>query len=210
MSDISLAATVSRIWNEIEGGYIYDDSRLNPTLIRGKVLVERAKLLTTLYMSYPFAIPDLYYQRCCFDIVCKQVCDSPMVETVATIPNIIGALGARSIKYVGGADGKSPYERTNGFGNTGSYSIFAKKKKASYHILGHNTAIFENLPEGVKKGMIIGLFADPFACECLEDENSIYIPADHVSDIEKAVKLELSGFLLQRKIDKRNNANSDN
>jgi hypothetical protein len=56
--------------------------------------------------------------------------------------------------------------------------------------------------------MVKGIFADPFACGCPEDD--VFVPADHIDEIEQQIKVDLSTFLIQRRIDKMNNTNSDN
>lgn len=202
-----LDAVVSRIWNELDGGWLFDDSRLSPILIRDKVLVERAKMLNDLYLSWAGPLPMQYYNECCLDIECLPVCDSPVSSEVAMLPSQI--ISSNGIRYIGSPDYSRSFSRSQTITQKQeSYLLAPAKKKDATYILGQDKITFFDLPAGITKVLVVALWADPLACKCKDDQ--IFIPAEKISDLEKAVKLELSGFLLQRKVDKRNNTQADN
>lgn len=202
-----LDAVVSRIWNELDGGWLFDDSRLSPILIRDKVLVERAKLINDMFMSWPGPLPMQYFNECCLEIECKQVCDSPVSSEVAMLPSQI--ITHRGIRYVGSPDYMKPFSKAQSFAqNDENYLLAPAKKKDPTYIEGQDKLTFFDLPVGTNKILVIALWSDPLACGCKDDQ--IFIPSEKISELEKMVKLELSGFLLQRKVDKRNNTQADN
>lgn len=207
----SIKATVSRIWNEIEGGWIYDDSRLNRTLVRDKVLVIRAELLGQLFKTTLGQMPLIYYQSCCFDIHCEPFCaGSPLTVWRGKIPSTIGMGGKAAIRYLGTVDFQQAFEqRFVVSANKGDYSLFGTYSQPQpYYLLEGNQVTVYDAPAGVTKLVVQLVAANPFECPECEEEN-VYVPADHLQEIEKRVKLDLSGFLIQRKIDKRNNTNAD-
>lgn len=207
----SIDAVVSRIWHEIEGEFVFDDSRVNTDIVRDKVLVERAKMLRQLYFRASSGIPSIYYQDCCFEIRCQAICGPLSKEYRATIPGLISGLADKAIKYIGSVDGATPFDYVNTITPVHSYTLTGNKNKpTSYTTINYNELRFQNLPRGMTKGRIVGIFSNPFECDCIEGDKNIFIGADMLSDLEKSVKLELQGFVLGRKIDKRNNTAPDN
>ena len=210
MSFESLSALTSRVWNEVNLGYTYDDSRFNVTIVRDEILTMRAKLIAEVYKSV--SIPAIYYQRCCVQLSCKPVCNSPISEWTADIPSLLGTLGARGLSYVGSPDGSNPIEyKPYVVANlkNSSYLPYPKQQEATpfFTVMKDELTVF-NKPAGLTNLAIIGVFANPYHCEC-ELDSDILIPADHIPDLIKAVLFSLSGYLIEKKIDKRNNTTPD-
>jgi hypothetical protein len=205
----SLEAVTSRIWHELEGGWIYDDSRFHREIVRDKVLTARADLLAE-YFAKGGVIHPQHYSECCFDIECRNVCDSPIQEQTIPAPPIIGGLLAfRSIKYLGSADRRIPFEQRQSFQDVGgSYLLSGTPPKRPYFVHLQNRFHLYDVPAGMTTVRLVAIFANPLECNC--SESDIFVPVDYLDKIEKKVKLDLSGFLLQRKIDKRNNAVPEN
>lgn len=216
MSFNSINAIASRIFNEIEGGWIYDNSRINIRMLEDKVHATRAKLLGERYGKKIGAIPGQYYALCCIDFVCVDACDNPEsgVKILrATIPPLIGSIGRKAIRYIGTVDRKTSFEWRSSYeaNDYTSFLPFASTRKDPYVLITGDKADLYNPPTyNLKKAVIIGIFGDPTACGDCEDKDKRYnIPEDHISDIEKYVKADIAGLLLQRRVDKINNANPD-
>lgn len=212
MSFQSLEAVVSRLMGESKA--VYDDSRLNKRLIRSKVLVARAGILSKYLRQQLGTIPGQYYNECCFEVKCEPVCPGAPINVYrGKIPAILGQLGKKGIKYLGTVDGKHPFEQKDSSSEDKSdYTKslgFTCSTNAPYYVLTGNKATVYDRPTIDNSILLIkGIFEDPYACGCPEDE--IFIPADHIDEIEQQIKYDLSSYLLQRKIDKMNNANTDN
>jgi hypothetical protein len=207
----SLEATASRIMNEMES--VFDDPRLNYKLVKDKVLVSRAAVLTKYLSNYPGEIPGQYYNECCIPITCEPICEgAPISINRAKLPSTPGMLGKRAYVFVGTVDGKVSFDHRNSVVNDyedytpiGTYDA----SKDPYYVLVGNTADLYNLPTPNMKTLLVrGVFSDPLSCKCPEDR--IFVPEDHIDEIEQFIKKDLASFLIQRRIDKMNNANTDN
>jgi hypothetical protein len=210
----SLHAISSRIWEEIQGGWIYDDERINLKLIRDKIHVARAKLLGE-YMRKALAVNSAFYQQCCVDVKCEKLCaDAPnaATELVVEIPALIGSVNHRGVKYLGTIDRKVSFERRDSFEDFTSHIPFSGPPSPYYVLLDNNKAIIKNAPTpNPKKMIVVALFNDPLACdECTIDGPYPVPGGEMIKDIEQMVMMDLSNFLLRRKIDKQHNANPDN
>jgi hypothetical protein len=189
---------------------IYDDARLNKRLVRDKVLVARANILSKYLSKQLGSIDGSYYNQCCFEVSCQPVCPgAPVTVLRGTIPAVLGQLGKRAIKYLGTVDGKTPFERRDeSYTDMKSYvPMGCGGKDPYYNLTGAKVDVFDPPTDNTTNLMIRAVFADPFACGCPEDD--IFVPADHIDEIEQQIKIDLSTFLMQRRIDKMNNANSD-
>lgn len=208
--ELSIDAVVSRIWNEIEGGYVIDDSRINIELVKDKVWVARANLLNEMYFSRNIAVPSMYYQECCFDIECVSVCSPFVKELEATIPALANGSAEKAIKFVGSDDLKMYFGYTQSIMQTANYTLVnAGRMNPTFTVLNMNRLRFKNVPPGMKKGRINAVFSNPFACKCEDATSDIVIGSDMLQKLEATVKLELGNFILNRKIDKRNNTSSN-
>ena len=210
MSFQSLKAVASRLLNEMMA--VYDDTRLNRSLVIDKILVARADILAKYLARHMGAIPGQYYNECCFEIACEPVCPgSPVTVWRGKIPEVLAQLGKRAIRYLGTVDGKHAFEWKDDASQVGEdYTMFVGcNKNNPYFTLTGNKATVYNRPTINNTILYIkGVFADPYACGCPEDD--IFVPADHIDEIEQHIKVDLSTFLIQRKIDKMNNAQTDN
>lgn len=189
---------------------VYDDPRLNKRLVRDKVLVARASVLAKYLMRNIGKIDGSYYNKCCFDVKCEPVCPGAPINVLrGKIPAILGTLGTRAIKYIGTVDGKVSFERKDEqLTDLVDYVPYGCSKKNPYYVLtGNKVDVFDVPTDNTTILMITAVFADPFACGCPEDE--IFVPADHIDEIEQQIKIDLSTFLMQRRIDKMNNTNTD-
>lgn len=208
MSDTNTLQTViDQVLFEIEGGFIIDESLSNPDFIRDIVLNERAALISELYIYS--SIPKIYMQRCCINLSCESVCGSKITEWQSKIPSMFGSLDNAGFHYVGPPDYSQNFEYKRSLGLTGSYSI-VKNKKPFYSIVNGNTMVVKNKPDGLKRILIEGVFADPFSCECLDNASTIIVPGDKVAELTKRVMFKLSGFMIQKKLDKRNDTAYNN
>ena len=74
-----------------------------------------------------------------------------------------------------------------------------------------NFAVLKNLPTpNPKKLLLIALLSNPLECNECEEDSPYPVPGgEFLSDIERQVMMDLSGFLVQRRIDKIHNANPD-
>ena len=208
MSFQSLDAVTSRLMNDLE--QVYDDARLNKRLVRDKVLVARANILSKYLARQLGSIDGSYYNQCCFTVSCQPVCPgAPVTVLRGKIPAILGQLGKRAIKYLGTADGKTPFERRDeSYTEMESYvPNSCGKTDPYYNLIGDKVDVFDPPTTNTTILMIRAVFADPYACGCPGDD--IFVPADHIDEIEQQIKIDLSTFLLQRRIDKMNNSNSD-
>ncbi len=210
MSFLSLSAVVSRVWNELNTGYTTDDSRFNTSIIQDEILAVRAKLIAERFKIEP--IPAIYNQRCCVDLACRPVCNSPVSEWTADIPDLLGTLGIKGLSYVGSPDGDKkieykPYQVVNT--KNSSYLPYPKNKVDNpfFTVVGNELTVF-NKPTGLTKLMLIGVFANPYHCNC-DIEGEMIIPADHITDLVKGVIFSLSGYILDKKLDKRNDTNPE-
>ena len=209
MSFQSLEAVTSRLMNDLIA--VYDDTRLNRKIVRDKVLVARANVLSKYLRQNLGSIAGQYYNQCCFEVNCEPVCPGAPVTVIrGKIPELLAQLGRRALKYLGTVDGKHPFEwRDESSTEFVSYAQFGCDRKNPYFVLTGQKADVYDLPTiDTKMLMVKGVFADPFACGCPEDD--VFVPADHIDEIEQQIKVDLSTFLIQRRIDKMNNANSDN
>ena len=209
MSFQSLEAVTSRLMNDLIA--VYDDTRLNRKMVRDKILVARANILSKYLRQHLGSIPGQYYNQCCFDVKCEPVCAGAPINVIrGKIPALLGQLGKRSLKYLGTIDGKSPFEwRDEASTEFESYAQFGCDKKNPYFVLvGQKAEVYDLPTVDTKILMVRGVFEDPFVCGCPEDE--IFVPADHIDEIEQHIKVDLATYLIQRKIDKMNNTNSDN
>lgn len=204
----TLEATTSRLMNEMMA--VFDDTRLNKRLVQDKILVARAAVLSDFLMQWRGNLPPQYINECCVDIICEPVCPgSPILRTRAKLPSVPGKIGFRAYRYVGTVDGKISFRYSETAEEVNDYVTVGTKPKSPYYTLVGRTADLYNLPvEGMKKLYVKGMFSDPFACECPEDQ--IFVAEDHIDRIEQYIKKDLATFLIQRKIDKLNNAQTDN
>jgi len=205
----SLHAISSRIWEEIQGGWIYDDERINIKLIKDKVHVARAKVIGE-YFRKRIYIDTSYYQQCCLDVICQSVCDSPHKEYVVKLPQLIGTVGRRNIKFLGTVDRQLSFENKDTFIDY-TTSIPFSGDASPYFTRVDNFAILNNLPTpNPKKLLLVALLSDPLDCGDCDEDSPYPIPGgEFLSDIERQVMMDLSGFLVQRRIDKVHNANPD-
>jgi hypothetical protein len=210
----SVDAVVSRLMNDMIA--VYDDTRLNKRLVTGKVMVARANVLSKYLRQHLGTIPGQYYNECCFDVKCEPICPgAPILVYRGTIPNILGQLGRKGIKYLGTIDGKNNFDwRDETSNNFLDYSTFVLTRPAEgtknpwFTLTGNKVTVYDRPTDDMTTFYIRGIFSDPFACNCPTD--SIFIPEDHIDEVEQQIKIDLSTFLMQRRIDKYNNANSDN
>ena len=209
MSFESLRATTSRVLNDLQG--VYDDTRINYLMLRDKILVARASVILKNYARYPGKLPGQLYNKCCFEVSCQPVCKgSPIVTERGKIPSVLSSLGKKAIRYLGSVDGKVSFNwQDEDSTNFASYVVVGSKEEKPYFTLISNEVEVYNKPtENMTNFMIVGVFANPKACDCSDDE--IFVPEDLIDQIEQQVKVDLSTFLIQRKWDKMNNANADN
>ena len=188
---------------------MFDDSRFHREIVRDKVLTARASVLADYFAKQGMIHPQ-HYSECCFEIECKTVCDSPYQEQVVPAPPLVGGLlASNAIKFFGSVDRQIAFEQRTSFqAAKGSYLGIGYITPRPYFVhLQDNFHLF-NVPNGMTTVRIVAIFADPLACKCKESD--IFVPVDFLDKIEQRVKLDLSGFLLQRKIDKRNNNAPDN
>lgn len=212
MSFQSLKAVTSSIWNDMEGGLGTDDTRINQRMVRDRVLKKRANLLGRLLSRYIGNIPGGYFNTCCLPLSCEEVCPGSKERVWRVqLPPLVGQLGKRSVRYLGTVDGKQSFEWLDEppTDNRASYVPFdITANQPSYVVYGTTAELFNKPTRTLKMLRFVGVIADPFFCNKCEDD--IMIPIDHISDIEKEVKLDLANFLVQRKVDKMNNNNPDN
>ena len=206
----SLRATASRILNDLEGEY--DDTRINYILVRDKVLVARASVIMKMYSKYPGQLPGQLYNECCFEVNCEPVCEGAPVEVIrGMLPSSpLATLGKRAISYLGSADYQVSFEWRNQH-NTSlkSYIPFGTEEEDPYYVLsGQEVTVYNRPTENMTNFLIRAIFANPYACKCPDDK--IFVPVDMIDQIEQQVKYDLASFLLQRRMDKMNNANADN
>jgi len=208
MSYESLEAVTSRLMNDL--AKVYDDSRLNKKIVRDKVLVARANILSKYLRANMGSIPGQYYNQCCFEVNCEPVCPGAPVTVIrGKIPSLLAQLGKRAVKYLGTVDSLYPFEwRDEVSTNFKSYVDFGcSRKNPWFTLIGNKVEVFDLPTVNTQMLMIRGVFSDPTACGCQEED--IFVPADHIDEIEQQIKIELSQFLLQMKLDKMNNANID-
>lgn len=204
----SIDAVTSRLMNEMIA--VYDDTRLNREMLRDKILVGRANVLSKYLRQHLGTIPGQYYNECCFDVVCESICEgSPTKVFRGKIPALLAQVGKKAIKYLGTEDGKTPFEWRDSAIEVGEdYSVIGCKKKDPFFILtGRKATVYNRPTNDMTKFYIKGIFSDPFACGCPDED--IFVPEDHIDEIEQQIKIDLSTFLYQRRIDKMNNANTD-
>ena len=208
MSFQSLEAVTSRLMNDLIA--VYDDTRLNRRMVRDKVLVSRANVLSKYLRQNIGNIPGQYYNQCCFSVECQPVCaGAPVTVIRGKIPSLLAQLGKRALKYLGTADGKYAFEwRDEAYTDYEDYSMFGSRKNPYFVLIGSTVEVYDLPTINTENLLIRGIFSDPYACGCVEDE--IFVPADHIDEIEQQIKVDLSTFLIQRRIDKMNNTNSDN
>lgn len=206
----SLFAISSRIWEEVQGGWIYDDERINLKLIQDKVHVARAKLMGEFFRKRLY-IDTSYYQECCLDIKCENVCDSPHKEYVVELPQLIGTVGRKNIKFLGTVDRNISFENRDTFDDYTSSVPFSGKPQPFFVRVG-NKAVLNNLPTpNIKKLLFVALLSNPLDCnECKLDTPYPVPGGEFLADIEKLVMSDLAGLLLQRRVDKIHNANPNN
>jgi hypothetical protein len=205
----SLHAISSRIWEEIQGGWIYDDERINLKLIRDKVNVARAKIMGEHFRKRLY-VDTSYYQQCCLDVLCEQVCKSPHKEFIVKLPQLIGTVGRKNIKFLGTVDRKVSFENRDSFDDfTGSIPFSGNASPFFTRV--DNFAILKNLPTpSPKKLLLVAMLSNPLECDACDINSPYPVPGgEFISDIERMVMMDLSGFLVQRRIDKVHNANPD-
>ena len=207
MSFRSLQAVTSRILNDLEGEY--DDTRINNKLLRDKVLVARASVIMKNYAQYPGTLPGQLYNKCCFEVACEPICPGAPVTVVrGKIPSVLSSLGRHAIRYLGSVDGVSFEWKASASKQRKSYVFIGDKKEKPYFVLtGDHVEVYNRPTDNMSKFIIYGVFSDPTACECKDDE--IFVPEDMIDQIEQQVKYDLASFLLQRRMDKMNNTNAD-
>ena len=206
----SLNAISSRIWEEVQGGWIYDDERVNVKMIRDLVQVTRAEYIEQLAMS-KMSIPAAFYQECCVDVKCGSVCEgSPVTEEYVDLPSLLGM--SKPIKYLGTADRKLSFDKRETVEDFVSSLPFVSKPSPYYFLVDNNKAIIKNKPiASLKKMIVVGLFADPLSCKECDLDSPYPVPsAGILNAIEQNVLKRLAGFMIQRRIDKVHNANPDN
>lgn len=203
----NIKALIDQIMHEAEGGFLFDETLNNPDYIRDIALNERAAMLAKLYAGQ--AIPVIFTQRCCVELYCEQLCNSPIKEWQAKIPTMMGTIANNGIHYVGPPDYSESWELKKSLNAYSDYSLIAKPKPY-YSFADGNTIVIRNKPKGVNQIIVQGVFGDPYSCGCIDDEESIIIPADLMADLNKQIMFKLSGFLLQKKIDKRNDTAYNN
>lgn len=206
----SLDAISSRIWEEIQGGWIYDDERVNLKLIRDKVHVARAKVVGEAFRKSLY-LQSSFYQECCLDVTCERVCDSPHKEYRVELPQLIGSVGKKNIKYLGTVDRKIAFENRDSFTDNTADIPFNGGAKP-FFVVVDNHAVLQNMPTpNPKKLLLVALLSNPLECdECVVDGPYPVPGGEFISTIERHVMMDLSGFLVQRRIDKVHNANPDN
>jgi hypothetical protein len=210
----SLHAISSRIWEEVQGGWIFDDERVNLKLIRDKIHVARAKILGETLRQNLF-INSAFYQTCCVDVECELPCEGAPIEStelVAKLPALIGSVNHRGVKYLGTVDRTTSFERRNSFEDFTQSLPFSGCPAPFYVITDNNKAIIRNSPTpDLKKLIVVALFTDPLACNVCSIDDPYPVPGGEViKDIEGMVMMDLSNFLVRRKIDKQHNANPNN
>ena len=205
----TLDAIASRIWEEIMGGWIVDDGRFNIILIKDKVHVARAKIVAE-HLRNRIYIDASYYQECCLDVICRSVCDSPHKEYVVELPQMIGTVGRKNIKYLGTVDRKNSFENRDSFEDYTANLPFSGKP-SPFFVRIDSFAVLKNLPTpNPKKLIVVGLFSNPFECDdCTEDSKYPVPGGEMLEDIHRRVMMDLSQFLVQRRVDKIHNANPD-
>lgn len=208
----SLHAISSRIWEEIQGGWIFDDERVNVKLIRDLIHVYRANIIESLAQT-KLSLSTAFYQECCVEIECREACSgAPVKEEYIKLPSLIGT-GAHSIKYLGTVDRKISFERRESFSDYTASFPFKKTSKSPYFVLvNNNEAIIKNKPTAsASKLIVLGLFSNPLACKGNCDLESPYpVPStDVIKTIEEMVLKRLAAFMIQRRVDKQHNANPD-
>lgn len=210
MSFQSLKAVASRLLNEMMA--VYDDTRLNRSLVIDKVLVARANILSKYLARHLGSIPGQYYNECCFDVQCEPICPgAPVTVYRGKIPSVLAQLGKKAIRYLGTVDGKHAFEWKDDASQVAEdYTLFSGcNSNNPYFVLTGDKATVYNRPTVNNTTLYIkGVFVDPYACGCKEED--IFVPADHIDEIEQQIKIDLATYLIQRKIDKMNNAESDN
>ena len=80
MSFQSLEAVTSRLMNDLIA--VYDDTRLNRKIVRDKVLVARANVLSKYLRQNLGSIAGQYYNQCCFEVNCEPVCPGAPVTVI--------------------------------------------------------------------------------------------------------------------------------
>ena len=131
-------------------------------------------------------------------------------EYVVEIPQMIGSVGRKNIKYLGTVDRKISFENRDSFEDYTANLPFSGKP-TPYFVRVENFAVLYNLPTpNPKKLLVLGLFTNPFECNCTKDGPYPIPGGEMLEDIHRRVMMDLSQFLVQRRIDKVHNANPDN
>lgn len=205
----SLAAITDRVFQQLEGGFVSDDSRLNIDLVRDKVLSVWAKAIERKYGSWVGALPDQLYQRCCIELECAEICGSGLARLSGVIPKLFGMLGSKNLRFVGTVDGTA-YERRKSSGKRFElYQPFAQVRP-SYRIIGDNIELHD-APMGLGVIVVEGVFIDPAMCPPCREDDQIFLPLPDIhDDIEIKVMQELQQIWMMRKVDTRNDAKPNN
>jgi len=107
----TIKSTVDRIWLEIEGGWIYDNSRLNRDVIRDKVLTARSAFLAKYLRTTLGSIEGQYFNKCCVDFYCEEDCPGSENKVwKADLPQVISDGALRSIRFLGSNDLETSFQ----------------------------------------------------------------------------------------------------
>jgi len=203
----SLAALTDSVYQQLEGGFATDDSRLNYDLVRDKVLRVSWEQIAKYYGKWIGQLPDVLYQRCCIDLACHEVCGSGVYRKTGGLPGMMGLINGKEIRFVGTVEGR-PFERVKSRGKRWEmYQPFAGKTSPSYRIVGEEIEVID-APLGLEVIEVEGIFTDPTKCKlCLTDDKFVLpLSGELLNSVEIQVMKELQQVWMQRMIDKRNDA----
>lgn len=201
----TLAAMTDSVFQQLEGGWMSDDTRLSYDLVRDKILRVRAELIGKVFASRIGILPDSLYQRCCIELTCIEQCSSGLYRLSGKVPGLLGLIGDRSIRFVGTVEGKS-FERRRTSGKR--YELYQPLAtiNTSYRITGDDIELYD-APLGLGIAVVEAILADPSTCPpCVDDDQLIVpLPADMLDAVEVQSLKELEQLWLMPR-DKRNDS----
>jgi len=198
----TIAAITDRVFQQLEGGWMSDDTRLSYRLVRDKVLAVRADMIKE--MMGIGSLPDSLYQRCCIELSCQELCGSGVYRKVGAIPSMAD-IGGKEIRFLGTVEGKS-FERRKTAGRRYELHQPFATVNPSYRITGTEVEVTD-IPLGLETVVAEVILIDPALCPpCKKDDELVLpFPALLIDKLEVRALKELEQIWLMPR-DKRNDA----
>lgn len=161
-----LLLLAGRAQMRLSGGVVTDENRYPIDLCIDAVHAARAFYLGE-RLKERFHVPVEYYQEICLPIECKEIMygtkGSGVNETFVTIPNLVGGLGKKAIRFIGSIAGGESFDlNLNGTLDCLDAHPFVPKSSTPRASYFPGKLTLDNLPTaGMEYLKIQAVFANP-------------------------------------------------